>query len=489
MKRFALLFTLFTLLSLGVHAQVTLPALVGDNMVLQRNTTVNLWGRAPAHTTVTLTPSWNQATYTCQANSQGKWQVAVPTSSAGGPYTLTLKNGSHERVLSHILLGEVWISSGQSNMEFPVCGFVNQPCFGSAEAVLESVQYPDIRLFEVIRVSCDTPQEDCPGSQWLTATYDNVARFSAVSYFFAKELNRALGIPIGIITTNWGGSSIEAWMSEEAILATQGIHYDLCRAFDEQHTRIAGLYNGMLTPLFPFTAKGFIWYQGETNRPAYFDYDKLMVSLVRLWREKWGNDHMPFYYVQLAPYRYNGEERRTLPLTVEAQYKALAQIPYSGIAATTDLGHTSCIHPPKKIEVGQRLAFLALANDYGVVGLPAPAPTFKSMSVEDNVVTVRFNHLSDGSPNEPNSLNGFTETKVRPILGFEIAGADQKFYPAKGNFLWWQNAIQLRADEVPHPVAVRYAFTNVPNANVVTTYGQPLVPFRTDDWEIPESEL
>lgn len=473
----------------SVFAKIELPLLVGDHMVLQRNTEVKLWGSTTLKKDVTITTSWNNQTYKAKSDKDGNWIVTVSTGDAGGPYTITISDGE-ELVLRDILLGEVWICSGQSNMEFPMCGFINQPNKGGLEAILEAPKYPNIRMFTVQRNSVDEPQTDCKGGKWLVSNYESVSSFSAVAYYFGRVLNQALDIPIGLITTNWGGSKIEAWMSEESIKNTAGIRQDLAFSGKGDESKPARLFNGMVLPLINYTAKGFIWYQGESNREAYFDYKELHKSMISLWRKLWGDEKMPFYMVQLAPFNYDGPNYRSLALTIEAQTHVVSEVPYTGIAGSTDIGHPTNIHPPFKEEVGQRLAFLALSRDYNVSGLPLESPTYKSMEKTEKGILLSFNNVStSGDAMEPNSLAGFTDTGVMAIKGFEIAGEDQKFYPAKARFLWWKNQIEVSSDQVSDPVAVRYAFTNFPEANVVTTFGIPLLPFRTDNWEIPQEEI
>ncbi len=485
MKKLFLLALAWTL-SVQSKAEVKLPAVLGSNMVLQRNTQVNFWGQATPNSTVRIATSWNDATYEVRADKDGNWKTRLTTGEAGGPYTIRVSDGK-EKVLENVLLGEVWICSGQSNMEMPVFGFMYQPVEGCVDAIVEANDYPGIRMFTVPQVSSKTPMTDCE-AEWKTSTPESVGRFSAVGYFFGRTLYQVLGIPIGLVTPNWGGSTIEAWMTEESIDNIEGIDHDLAKSGIYANSIPQRLYNGMILPVCNFTAKGFIWYQGESNRKNWFDYCALQVRLVDLWRSLWGDDSMPFYMVQLAPYHYEGENLRSLPLTIEAQYKAAAQIPHSGIAATTDLGNRTCIHPQKKLEVGRRLAFLALANDYGIKGLPRPAPTFKSMERDGNKLILSFNNLSERNAwSEADSFCGFLPDGYTRPDGFEIAGEDRVFYPAKGNYKWWENQIEVSAEQVPEPVAVRYAFKNwCPEANVITTMGQPLVPFRTDDWPLDD---
>ena len=479
---------LAALMTLGVSAKIKLPALVDSNMVLQRNTEVKLWGEASPSKKVTVTTSWNNKTYYTTSDSEGKWSVMVETTDAGGPYNISISDGE-KVLLDNILLGEVWICLGQSNMEMPVGGFVYQPVEGSAQVVSEANLWPQIRMFTVPRAPSETPLFDTKGV-WKTSSPASVSEFSATGYFFGRMLNQVLNIPIGLITSNWGGSAIEAWMSEETVNSLQNINQEVAHQGKGNHNSVARLYNGMIVPLQDFTAKGFIWYQGCSNRHNWYDYKELQVAFVKMLREKWGNDKMPFYAVQLAPYKYEGDNLRSLPLVIEAQYQAMAELPYTGIAATTDIGNRLCIHPEFKKQVGDRLAWLALANDYAIKGVPASAPTYKSMERKENKLVLSFNHLSDGSANEPNSIRGYYKDSYIQPKGFEIAGEDKVFRPAKANVVWWKNQIEVWSDEVPNPVAVRYAFVNFPaDANIETTFNLPLVPFRTDNWIIPAEEI
>ncbi|MFR4235167.1 MAG: sialate O-acetylesterase [Alistipes onderdonkii] len=440
MKRFFLA-AVVLLLAVQAEAEVKLPALLGSNMVLQRNTEVNFWGEASPRSRVLLTASWDGRTYDAKADAEGRWAMKIATGEAGGPYTVTVSDGK-EVVLDNVMLGEVWVCSGQSNMEMPVSGFMFQPVEGAVDAIADAGMYPGIRMFTVPRVSSKTPLDDCDAA-WQTATPASVGQFSAVGYFFGRMLYKALGIPVGLITSNWGGSTIEAWMTVDAIDATPGIDHAVAKSGTYDNSIPQRLYNGMILPVCRYTAKGFIWYQGESNRKNWYDYKALQVSLVKLWRETWGDGKMPFYYTQLAPYRYEGDTLRSLPLVIEAQYRALAEIPHSGIAATTDLGNPTCIHPARKREVGERLAFLALANDYGVTGLPAPAPVYKSMERDGNKLVLTFDNLPVRAQNGVDSFVAFgPEGYCRPG-GFEIAGEDRVFHPAVANFKYWDNRIEV----------------------------------------------
>lgn len=471
-------------LSVPAGAKVTLPALMADNMVLQRNTEVNIWGKANPGAKVTVKPSWTKKTYTTNADSEGKWITKVATTDAGGPYSIRISDGEPVTI-ENVLLGEVWICGGQSNMELQMSGFMHQPVEGAVEAMLDAPNHPNMRFFTVARANPDTPADDCQGA-WETSTPESVAKFSAAGYFFGHLLNSMLNVPIGLITSNWGGSFIEAWMDEPTFNSLEGVDKSYAKSLGYWNSQPAQLYNGMINPIKNHTAKGFIWYQGESNRGHHKDFVTFQKALINNWREKWGDNGMPFYMVQLAPYRYEGDNNTDLALMIEAQYEAADAMENVDVVATTDIGNPICIHPGKKKEVGERLAFLALQNQYGIKGLPLPAPRYKSMSVEGNKVTLEFHNLV-GHPDwwyGGNTFHSYREEGyVRP-RGFEVAGEDKVFYPAIASFGHGQNTIELYSDSVPIPVAVRYYFHNyVKDANVKTGFGQPLVPFRTDRWE------
>lgn len=476
---------LFALLaSVGANAKVTLPAILSDNMVLQRNTDVKLWGKAEPNSTVNVRPSWDDKTYKVKADDKGEWISKIATTDAGGPYTITITDGDPV-TLNNILLGEVWVCSGQSNMEMMVHGFMHQPVEGSLDAILDAPNHPGMRFFTVERASLDSPADDCKGV-WQESTTEAVANFSACAYYFGHLLNQILGVPVGLISTNWGGSTIETWLDEETFSGIKDIDVKHSRSMNQPNSQVARLYNGMIHPIINHTAKGFIWYQGESNRGYHDDYVKLQTALINSWRDKWQNPDMPFYMVQLAPYNYDGAEKMSLPLMIEAQYKVAHNMDKVGIAATTDIGNPFCIHPQHKKEVGQRLAFLALQNDYGIKGLPLPAPTYKSMTVNGNKAKLEFNNLlSVHDWWDGNSFHSYqAKSYIRPI-GFEVAGEDKVFYPATASFGHGENTIEVYSDKVDTPVAVRYYFHNyVPDANVKTCLDQPLVPFRTDNWEV-----
>ena len=468
--------------------KISLPSILGNGMVLQQNSEVQLWGKAAPGKKVSVRTSWDKSLYRTAASGDGSWELKIRTVSAGGPYRIDISDGE-TLSLEDVMLGEVWLCGGQSNMEMPLCGFMNQPVDGSLETVLNASSYPQIRLFTVGKKSCAEPRQDCDGT-WLRSCPESAANFSAVGYFFGRILTEALnGIPVGLISSNWGGSRIEAWMTEEKIRETEGIHLDIALGGKDDNQKPQALFNGMIWPLHKFAVRGFIWYQGCSNTHNWFDYDRLMVSLTDLWREIWGNDDLPFYYVQIAPYKETGMDNADFPMVVEAQMKALGQIRHSGIAGTTDIGEKDCVHISAKLKVAQRLACLALAGDYGISGLPRPAPTFSHFRRDESCpqrLILYFNNLcGDRTWFEPDSFCTFKDGELIVPGGFEVAGEDRIWHRAEAGFGEYNNRISVWSDSVQYPVAVRYAFRNYcTDANVVTTYGQPLIPFRTDDWPV-----
>lgn len=478
MKRIALTFVALTVFSISSVAKITLPSLMGNGMVLQRNSSVKLWGHTDSKGPVTAVPSWDGSEYTSFPDGNGSWTILVDTPAEGGPYSVSISDGE-EIILDNVLIGEVWICSGQSNMEMPVGGWEHQSVNGAFETIMDAGSTPLVRMFTVPRTKAKEPQENC-GGEWKNCTPDNLRWFSAAAYYFGKALSRALpGVPIGLIGSYWGGTNIEAWLSEKALEATPGIDQAIARRTGWDGILPAELYNGMIYPLRNYAARGFIWYQGEANLINAKDYPALTVSMVREWRRIWENPEMPYYFVQIAPYRYDDPSDRSLPLLVEQQYRIPDLLPHSAVAPTTDIGHCDCIHPPYKKEVGERLAILALENDYGFNGLP-DTPTFRSMTVEKNVARLTF----DGVSGAGNSFRIHGPHKQLEPAGFEIAGPDRVWYKAKAVIDWDTNDILVSSPEVPEPVAVRYAFHNWPEgANVATDYGMPLPPFRTDDWK------
>lgn len=464
------------LLSATLKAEIKLPTLLCDNMVLQQNTIVKIWGDAKPDSKVIVTPSWSNKTYSTQSDSDGHWQVQLPTGAAGGPYTLTISDGA-VLVLRDVLLGEVWICSGQSNMAMPMRGYYGQHVAGSTNVIAKASLNQNIRIFNVEEVLADAPQSSC-GGLWLKSSPETVSEFSATAYYFGLSLRQHMpDVPIGLLCSSYGGSTIEAWIGRGELEALTGIDKTITYGYEPAHKRASVLYNGMIAPIINYAARGFIWYQGEANTENHFDYAKLMECMVAQWRAEWTSKDMPFYFVQLAQWSYGDNNGIELPLTVEAQLHAQQLIPNSAIAPTTDLGDMYTIHPPHKDVVGYRLALLALSKTYGMTGVPCEGPRFRSAKVVDREgseyvssgkkVVVDF----DGIP--------FGLMFFNQIYGFEIAAQDRVFVPAMAHLTKERDQIELYANQVKEPRYIRYAFRNYIETNLYNTAALPAMPFRT----------
>lgn len=458
----------------AIQAKVQLPAMMSNHMVLQQNASVSLWGRADGKK-VTVKTSWNKRTYQTATDKDGNWTVKVETPAGGyTPYTITISDGT-PLTIDDVLVGEVWICSGQSNMEMRIMGNAAQPVENSLQTLLDAGNYRNrIRFITVPRTQDTEPRTDFDGKKWEVAAPETAIDCSAVAYYFARQLTSSLGIPVGLVINSWGGSGIEAWMDEPTLATVKGANIEALKSTKrEVHHRLSCLYNSMLWPVKDFTARGFLWYQGESNLSDYKIYDRMMAAMVERWRELWHDSEMPFYYVQIAPYQYKGSRETDAALLRETQMAATRIIPHSGIVPTTDIGDEYCIHPSHKEEVGLRLATLALTQTYGIRRLPSNGPMMTKVEYSGNKATVTFNHASAGL--FPTFSN---------LEGFEISGADKKFYPAKAKVIGRGNKVEVWCEEVAQPVAVRYAFHNyVGNTTLRNTFGLPAFPFRTDTWD------
>jgi sialate O-acetylesterase len=345
----------------ALQAKVALPAFFSDGMVVQQQTYIRLWGAATPDKQVTITAGWATQTYQAQADAQGKWQLSLPTPAADGkPYSLSFDDG--ERLtLNNILIGELWVCSGQSNMEMPMKGFTGQPVEGSTMDILKS-RNPNIRLFTVKRTASLTPQTDVVGS-WSEASPRVIAEFSATAYYFGRLLNQLLDVPVGLLVTSWGGSSCEAWMTADMLRAFPEAKIPKSKADMGDDSRTPTLlYNGMIHPLLGLSMRGVIWYQGETNCDRYRTYAAMFGTLIREWRTLWKQGEFPFYYCQIAPYEYTIDPAQPATNSAylrEAQAQVEFGVPNTGMAVLMDVGLEHCIHPSKKCEAGERLALLA----------------------------------------------------------------------------------------------------------------------------------
>jgi sialate O-acetylesterase len=476
MKRFAVIVILFILFPVFVSAKIILPSFFGDNMVLQQKTDAAIWGWAKPNSSVSVTSSWNKKKYTTTADAAGKWKLKISTPDAGGPYDISISDGEM-MTLKNILIGEVWLCSGQSNMEMPMKGFPSQPITGSNDAVFNSAN-EKIRLYNVPRSVKTIPQDSTRYSTWKTAEPETVSNFSAVAYFFGKILQDKLNVPVGLINISYGGSSAEAWMSAEAMKEFPELVVPAVADSAKVNNRTpTTLYNGMLKPFIGYAIKGCLWYQGESNNGRAEQYLKLFPAMVKQWRSEFGIGDFPFYFAQIAPYNYRNGANATSPLDLknnsaslrDAQRKAVNAIPNSGMVVLMDGGEEFGIHPPDKETVGKRFSYMALAATYGLKGFAYQSPALDSFLVNGNIATLKFKYV-------PNGLTSFG----KPLTQFEIAGADKVFRPATANIRF--GTIVISSPLVATPVAVRYAFKDFIVGELFSTEGYPVSSFRTDDW-------
>ncbi|TWU37865.1 hypothetical protein Q31b_46540 [Novipirellula aureliae] len=459
-----------------------LAGVFGSKMVLQQQTDAPIWGMAKPGEPVWVSGSWNQAISKTTANASGRWQTTLKTPAAGDtPYNVVVKAGSDTVKLDDVLIGEVWICSGQSNMQWKMRGF-GPTYFG--EAVAKANQ-PTIRYCEVPQALALEAQDDVQ-TRWSVCNPKTVLTYSAVAYFFANRLQKDLNVPIGLISTNWGGSPAEAWVREE-IIASDFPEFDetrkqypaLMKEFGVVHARSAKmpkgikhglpsvLYNNMIHPLVPFAFRGVIWYQGESNVEKPAQYQKLFPALIESWREEWNQGDFPFYFVQIAPFKY-GYTKVPAALLREAQLKTLS-VPNTGMVVTMDIGDETNIHPKEKRPVGERLALIALARDYGRKGLVYSGPIYKGHQIVSDQIQIQFQHVG----------SGLASRDGKPLSHFTIAGKDNVFVPAEA--VIQGDSIFVHSDQVQHPTNVRFAWGNADRPNLMNREGLPASSFRTDN--------
>ncbi len=455
------------LVGLVADAKVTLPKMFADGMVLQRESHANIWGEARKDATLKITTSWDRHTYKIKTDGEGRWHGTIDTPQAGGPYTITFNDGE-KTVISDVLIGEVWICSGQSNMEMQMKGFKAQPVENAITDGLNSTD-PQLRMITVKRNSQFAPVDTISGT-WMDANPAHVREFSATAYYFGRQLRRVLDMPVGLIVTAWGGSACEAWMRPDWLRAFPEAKIPQSPADIASKNRTPTvLFNGMLHPLIGYTMRGVIWYQGEDNVPRFATYADMLGTMIRGWRSEWKQGDFPFYYCQIAPYDYSliGWEVNSALLR-EQQAKVERVVPNTGMAVLMDAGLEYGIHPRKKRQAGERLAMLALGKTYGVGGIPEFA-RYEGMEVRNDTCVVRFDRSKEWVYFEHGTTSQL----------FEIAGSDKVFHPAKA---WIErNRVYLHSDSVPQPVAVRYAFKNWADGDLMCD-GLPVSSFRTDDW-------
>ena len=464
-----LLCAICALIGITASGKVKLPAFFADNMVLQQLSECNIWGWADSGTRVCITTSWDKKSYMLTARKDGYFDVKVKTPQAGGPYFIGFKDKDHVQI-SNVMIGEVWICAGQSNMEMQMKGFKQQPVEGTTEELL-NCKDSQLRLFTVKRHVSLTPEWDVTG-QWNEANSASVRDFSATAYYFGKALRQMLDVPVGLICTSWGGSACEAWMNAEWLKAFPKVQQIITEEDVKklQQRCPTALYNGQLKPLIGYGMRGAIWYQGEDNVPRYDYYAPLLKAMVEGWRKDWKQGEFPFYYCQIAPYDYSLIEWKDSQYLREQQLKAESMISNARMAVLMDAGLEYGIHPRKKRQAGERLAILALSNTYDIKGLPEFA-TYKEVEFKNDTAVVTFDRSKEWVYFE----HGTTSKN------FEVAGTDKVFHPATKVWVS-RNRVYVVCDEVKKPIAVRYAFKDWVEGDLMHD-GLPVSSFRTDNWE------
>lgn len=483
MKRLFIV-VLIVLLVLSAQAKVRLSHLIGDNMVLQQQTEARLWGWAKPGSEVKVTTSWSNRVVTVKTGKDGAWIAKTPMTPKASyePLTITFDDGDGLLTIANVVSGEVWVCAGQSNMEMPVKGFGQCPVEGYNQVVLDAIQSKGVRSIKVPSVMSSRPLSDAQ-CEWRQCSPKTVGEFSATGYFFARLVSRTLDIPVGLIEANKGGSRVESWLTKENLLQFTSDPVDsvvIAKQWPTDYLRSLLWGNGTFNPILNYTVKGILYYQGCSNvgDPGN-QYSERLKLLVEQWRRQFGLGDIPFYFVEIAPFHYDNVDADQGARLREQQFRASQIIPNSSLVCTNDLVYpyeTTQIHPTQKQPVGERLAFTALARDYGYETVWYKSSSFKDMTIRNDTV---FIHTQD---------NYSCESPFEQIVGFEVAGADKMFHPAKAKHFWrpggdyWDEAIIVSSPEVKHPVAVRYCFKNFQIGNVKNGGSLPLFPFRTDDW-------
>lgn len=471
-----LLFIFFLCLIKPSSAKVILPNIFSDNMVLQQKTKAAIWGTADAGRKVSITTSWNHKKYSTKAGLDGKWQIKVATHAAGGPYDIRITDGD-ELILNNVLIGEVWLCSGQSNMEMPLLGWGKIKDY---EKEIASANYPNIRLLQVVHATSNVPLENAAVTNggWQPCSSQSVADFSSVAYFFARKVYEETKVPIGLIHSSWGGTIAEAWTSAQTLKGMPDFEEKVKIVEDTDNNlhanepnRPSVLYNAMINPFIKFAIRGTIWYQGESNVSRAYQYRELFPSMIKDWRNKFHSGNFPFYFVQLA--NYMKVEKDPAPSDWaelrEAQLMTTS-LPHTGMAVTIDIGLVENIHPKNKQDVGYRLALIALAKTYRQK-VQYSGPIYKSQKIMGNEIRLRFRFTENGLKTKDNAS----------LTGFAIAGNDQKFYWASAKIEG--NELVVSSRDVANPVAVRYGWSINPDCNLYNGVGLPASPFRTDQWK------
>jgi sialate O-acetylesterase len=471
MKKLVFVFiTLIFILNVNtVFAKIKLPGIISSNMVLQRNTTVKIWGWAKSGEKISIKTSWIANEIKVSTPENGRWEVQLKTTLSKDPQNIQLSSLESNIKLENILFGEVWVCSGQSNMRMPLKGYTGQPTFEGNLAIANS-KNNNLRLFTITENGNPTPLDTLTSyKKWNIASPDNTKDFSALAYFYGQKLQEILDVPVGIIMTSWGGTRIQPWISKDVVAPFLDIN-KVKKDTTEKYKRIpSAIYNAMINPITSYTIKGVIWYQGETNRDEPKLYQQLLPEMVKDWRKQWNIGEFPFYYVQIAPNKYI--DKTNSQYLREAQFKASEVIPNSGMAVLSDIGSDQTIHPPRKREVAERLLVITLNKTYGFKDVDCTGPIYKSMEVKEGALYLNFNFAETG-----------LYSPEMEISNFEIAGADKLFHTAKALIINHKQ-VKVFSSEVTEPVAVRYGWSNWFIGTLFDNNMLPVSSFRTDNWE------
>jgi sialate O-acetylesterase len=474
------LFIIFSVVSLSLHtilADVKLPRLVGSNMVLQQNTNVKIWGWAGPSERIVI--NFLNKKIRIRADIAGNWSTIIKTPEAGGPYEMVIK-GRNKIELANIMIGEVWICSGQSNMEWSV------ERSARSEQEIADAHFPDIRLFDVPRKASYVPMDTLIGGEWLICSPESVGGFSAVGYFFGRAIYKRLKVPVGLINASWGGTEVEAWTSIDGVKGVKDFAVEIkelnrienADTFENisPNSMVSTLYNGMIAPLTDYSVKGVIWYQGEANAGSFeraMKYDQWFEAMIIDWRSKWKSGNFPFLYVQLA----NFLAPDTVPVDDPWPFLRESQLQVLGVentamASAIDLGEVDDIHPRNKQDVGYRLSLCAMNLAYGK-DMEYMGPLYEIVEFNGNKARIHFNHVAEGL---------IVRNKYGYLKGFTVAGEDKYFYFAKARLVD-KNTVEVYTDKVDEIKSVRYGWANNPDeANLYNSAYLPASPFRTDDW-------
>ena len=460
------------------RADISLPNIFSDNMVLQRETKTRVFGTANPKQKLNI--QFGDVVLKTTTGADGNWSVMMPTGKAGGPFELTVTavEGQPQVKFSNVMVGEVWLCAGEANMRWPVDKVLN-----ASREIEKSLESPNIRLFSPQEKTSRLPLghfEEANG--WGVCSPETVKNFSGVGYFFARELSKSFPeIPIGLIMSAHHGTTCEAWTSHQGLKTVPRFqpmldYWD--SRDDESPLRPDGMFNAMIAPLKDVQVRGVLWYQGESNNGRGEQYGKLFPTMIADWRQFFDNPELPFYFVQLAPYRYEQKAVQSLPELWDAQLKTLNECKYTGMVVTSDIADVNDLHPKNKQEVGRRLALLALHNIYRdrlpstEPELVCSGPIYESMQIDGRQIQLRFRHaegLETVNPDEP-------------IIGFEVAGADQKFVPAEATIV--NDTIELTCSADITPTAVRFGWTDTFVSPLFNAAGLPASSFRTDDFQL-----